>query len=307
MEPFTKEWLLYLDYLQIEKNAAKTTIQTYQKDVEHFFQFMYKENMTRLQEVDHNIVRNYLSQLYESGLSKRSVTRHISTLRSFYKLLVREAVVDSNPFQHITLPKNSKPIPGFLFQEELDTIFSTIDRTTALGQRDAALLELLYATGIRVSECASLKIENIDFSLKTILVLGKGGDKERYIPFGEFAEDALKTYINDGRNQLMGSKSIPSNFVFLNAKGSPLTVRGMRLILSKMVKKAGLTIHLHPHKLRHTFATHMLNNGGADLRAVQELLGHSNLSSTQIYTHVTKDRLTSIYQSAHPRAKNSNK
>ncbi|PWU68880.1 tyrosine recombinase XerC [Gracilibacillus dipsosauri] len=305
MEPFTKEWLLYLDYLQIEKNAAKTTIQTYQKDVEHFFQFMYKENMTRLQEVDHNIVRNYLSQLYESGLSKRSVTRHISTLRSFYKLLVREAVVDSNPFQHITLPKNSKPIPGFLFQEELDTIFSTIDRTTALGQRDAALLELLYATGIRVSECASLKIENIDFSLKTILVLGKG-DKERYIPFGEFAEDALKTYINDGRNQLMGSKSIPSNFVFLNAKGSPLTVRGMRLILSKMVKKAGLTIHLHPHKLRHTFATHMLNNG-ADLRAVQELLGHSNLSSTQIYTHVTKDRLTSIYQSAHPRAKNSNK
>ncbi len=192
--------------------------------------------MTRLQEVDHNIVRNYLSQLYESGLSKRSVTRHISTLRSFYKLLVREAVVDSNPFQHITLPKNSKPIPGFLFQEELDTIFSTIDRTTALGQRDAALLELLYATGIRVSECASLKIENIDFSLKTILVLGKG-DKERYIPFGEFAEDALKTYINDGRNQLMGSKSIPSNFVFLNAKGSPLTVRGMRLILSKMVKK----------------------------------------------------------------------
>lgn len=305
MEPFTKEWLLYLDYLQIEKNAAKTTIQTYQKDVEHFFQFMYKENMTRLQVVDHNIVRNYLSQLYESGLSKRSVTRHISTLRSFYKLLVREAVVDSNPFQHITLPKNSKPIPGFLFQEELDTIFSTIDRTTALGQRDAALLELLYATGIRVSECASLKIENIDFSLKTILVLGKG-DKERYIPFGEFAEDALKTYINDGRNQLMGSKSIPSNFVFLNAKGSPLTVRGMRLILSKMVKKAGLTIHLHPHKLRHTFATHMLNNG-ADLRAVQELLGHSNLSSTQIYTHVTKDRLTSIYQSAHPRAKNSNK
>ncbi|WP_407058287.1 tyrosine-type recombinase/integrase [Tigheibacillus jepli] len=199
------------------------------------------------------------------------------------------------------MPKMDKPVPGFVYKEELEQLFAANDTSKPLGQRDQALLELLYATGIRVSECQQLKLGDIDFSIGTIFVTGKGR-KQRYVPFGSFAQRALENYIDNGRKALLAKSKAVSDVIFLNARGLPLSTRGMRKILDKMVERAALTIHIHPHKLRHTFATHMLNEG-ADIRTVQEMLGHENLSSTQIYTHVTKDYLRKVYMNSHPRAK----
>ncbi len=288
--------------MQIEKNASPYTVKYYQNDLEIFFRFLQGEGIVDLRDVDQKVVRIYLTMLYNNQLGRRSVSRKISTLRSFYKYLERENIFLSNPFVHISLPKTEKPIPGFLYKQELEKLFDVNDLGEPTGQRDQALLELLYATGMRVSECQGLRLQDIDFTIGTIFVRGKGR-KERYIPFGRFAEIALETYINEGRQLLLKKTEQQTEAVFLNARGNPVTARGIRLILNKMVEKAALTVHVHPHKLRHTFATHLLNEG-ADLRSVQELLGHENLSSTQIYTHVTKDYLRSVYMNSHPRANN---
>ena len=289
----------FIEYLQIEKNASPYTVEYYQNDLEMFFEFLSREAIDNLNHIDQRVVRLFLTSLYDQQLSRRSVARKISTLRSFYKFLKRENQTILNPFAAITLPKASKPIPGFLYMEELEKLFEVNDITDPLEQRDQAILETLYATGVRVSECQGLSLKDIDFSIGTMFIKGKGR-KERYVIFGAFAEKALKTYINEGRKQLL-KRANPNDAVFVNARGNPLTTRGIRLILSKMVDKAALTVHVHPHKLRHTFATHMLNEG-ADLRTVQELLGHESISSTQIYTHVTKDHLRDVYMNTHPRA-----
>lgn len=291
----------FVEYLQIEKNASPYTVEYYLNDLATFSSFLQNEGIDNIKDVDQQVMRLYLTHLYNKKLSRRTVSRNISSLRSYYKFLERENVVKTNPIIHISLPKTSKTLPGFLYLEELEKLFAVNDDTKPLGQRDQALLETLYATGMRVSECTQLKLEDIDFSIGTMFVTGKGR-KERYIPFGSFAEVALKTYINDGRVKLMEKATETNNSVFLNARGKPLTTRGIRVVLNKIVEKTSLTIHVHPHKLRHTFATHMLNEG-ADLRTVQELLGHDNLSSTQIYTHVTKDHLRNVYMNSHPRAK----
>ncbi|WP_017471873.1 tyrosine recombinase XerC [Amphibacillus jilinensis] len=288
-------------YLQIEKNASPYTLINYKQDLNIFFQFLHKEQMKSLNEVDDRVVRLFLTNLYEQKLSRKSVARKISTLRTFYRYLEREEIVENNPFLSIALPKAEQPLPHFLYKEELAQLFMASDLSSPLGQRNQALLELMYATGIRVSECQGLTIDALDFSLHTVLVYGKGR-KERYVPFGTFAATALQRYIAEGRQQLLTKSNLDSSAVFLNAKGTPLTDRGIRFILNKIVKDAALTIHIHPHALRHTFATHLLNEG-ADLRSVQELLGHDHLSSTQIYTHVTKDRLKDVYMKNHPRAK----
>lgn len=292
----------FKEYLQIEKNAASYTVKYYLNDLETFYQFLKGEGNENLADVDYRTVRIFLTSLYDRKLSRRTVSRLISSMRSYYRFLEREEKVTSNPFLQVTLPKTAKPIPGFMYQEELEQLFEVNDMSDPLGQRNQALLETFYATGIRVGECQSLLLQDIDFTIGTMLIHGKGR-KDRYVPFGRFAEIALETYINEGRKTLIEKSNVSSNAVFLNARGTPLTVRGMRLILTKMVEKTSLTVHVHPHKLRHTFATHMLNEG-ADLRTVQELLGHESLSSTQIYTHVTKDQLRNVYMKAHPRANN---
>lgn len=304
MNNFSARCGAFIEYLQIEKNASPYTVEYYRNDLEIFFRFLEQEGMGNLQEVDTQVVRLFLTTLYDQQLSRRSVSRKISSLRSFYKFLDREEGLEANPFFHLTLPKAAKPIPGFLYMEELEKLFEVSDMSDPLGQRDQAILETFYATGMRVSECQGLKMQDIDFSIGTVLVTGKGR-KERYIPFGRFAEIALETYINEGRKQLLDKAKTKTDNVFLNARGTALTTRGMRVVLNKMVEKAALTVHVHPHKLRHTFATHMLN-AGADLRTVQELLGHESLSSTQIYTHVTKDHLRSVYMNSHPRANDQN-
>ncbi|MFC0524128.1 tyrosine recombinase XerC [Pontibacillus salicampi] len=290
----------FLEYLQIEKNASAYTVEFYQHDIEAFFQFLHKESIHHLAEVDYSVIRIYLTELFTHQYSRRTVSRKLSSLRSFYRFLEREEMLETNPFMSISLPKMDKPIPEFLYEEELEKLFHVSDLQTPLGKRNQALLELLYATGIRVSECVNLSMGDIDFSLGTLLVHGKGR-KERYVPFGRFAAEALEDYIYNGRNLLLEKSNQTTNRIFLNAKGTNLTERGVRMVLDQLVKKASLTIDIHPHKLRHSFATHMLN-AGADLRSVQELLGHEHLSSTQIYTHVTKDHLKRIYNNSHPRA-----
>lgn len=290
----------FIEYLQIEKSASKLTIQAYQKDLEHFYNFLQAEDIKSWQDVHYGAIRHYLTLLYENGLSKRSVTRHLSSLRSFYHFLMRESLVEHNPFKQVQLPKAEKAIPEFFYEEELQPLFTISDIHTPLGQRNQVIIELLYAAGLRVTELIQIKKEDIDFQLETLYVLGKG-NKERYVPFGRKAAEALKTYLEDGRKELM-KKVEEHRFLLVNQNGRPITARGIRHILKKMMEDAAMTQNIYPHKLRHSFATHLLNNG-ADLRSVQELLGHSKLSSTQIYTHVTKDRLSQIYRSAHPRAR----
>lgn len=292
---------LFVEYLQIEKNASPLTVKYYQNDLETFFNFLHEEAIQDIKDVDERVVRVFLTRLYNQKLSRRSVSRKVSVLRSFYRFLARENLIAENPVAHIMLPKLDKTLPSFLYKEELEKLFEANDTTTSVGQRDQAILEVLYGTGIRVSECQGLRLGDVDFAIGTIFVKGKG-NKERYVPFGRFAEIALETYINEGRDELLNKTTEKTDYLFLNANGQPLTARGIRYILSKMVKRAALTVNVHPHKLRHTFATHMLNDG-ADLRVVQELLGHESLSTTQIYTHVTKDHLRKVYMKSHPRAK----
>ncbi|HEY4600136.1 MAG TPA: tyrosine recombinase XerC [Cerasibacillus sp.] len=292
---------MFIEYLQIEKNASPFTLKFYTDDLKTFFSFLEEEHIQDLNNLNERDIRIFLTDLYKNQLSRRTVSRILSCLRSFYRFLEREGFVSQNPFIHISLPKPEKKLPSFLYQEELEKLFHVNDLTTPLGQRNQALLELLYATGIRVGECVKLHLNDIDFDIGTIFVTGKG-NKERYVPFGTFAADALKRYIEDGRITLLEKAKSKTDCLFLNARGQPLTDRGIRLILNEMVNKTSLTINVYPHKLRHTFATHMLN-AGADLRTVQELLGHEHLSTTQIYTHVTKDYLRHVYMNSHPRAK----
>ncbi len=290
----------FLEYLQIEKNYSKYTVDCYEKDIGIFMSFMQEEQIQNLQSVTYADARLFLTRLYEKQYSKRSMSRKISCLRTFYRYLNREELVEDNPFALVTLPKKEERNPRFLYEEEIVKLFQMNDLTTSLGQRNQSLLELLYATGIRVSECASIKLSDIDFSLQTLLVYGKG-KKQRYVPFGCYAKDALRVYIDNGRKLLLKKAPSDTHSLFLNYKGTPLTDRGIRLVIDQLVKKTAENIHISPHVLRHTFATHMLNEG-ADLRTVQEMLGHEHLSTTQIYTHVTKDRLKAVYMNHHPRA-----
>ncbi len=300
LEDVNKSLQLFKEYLQIEKNYSEYTIVHYEQSIEHFFLFMKRETISNLTDVTYSDVRLYLTELYKKQYARRTVAKKISTLRSFFNFLLREKHISQNPFILVSLPKREQRLPHFLYEEELEKLFKVSDVSTSLGKRDQAILELLYATGIRVSECCKLTLQDLDFSTGIVFVHGKG-NKQRYVPFGSYAEQALTNYITIGRKELLEKASVHTNHLFLNFRGGPLTTRGVRLILNNMIKKTSSTIHISPHVLRHTFATHLLNEG-ADMRSVQELLGHESLSSTQVYTHVTKDHLRNIYKSSHPRA-----
>jgi integrase/recombinase XerC len=291
---------LFIQYLQVEKNYSEYTIKFYQDDIKDFFHFMNEEGIESLLEVEYLHARLYLTKLHHKEYKRSSVSRKISSLRSFYRFLNREKIVNENPFSLVSQPKKEKRLPKFFYEEEMEQLLKACEGVSATDQRNKAVFELLYATGIRVSECASIQLKDIDFSLSTILVKGKGR-KERYVPFGSYAHSAIEYYIKNGREVLLKKNSELTTTLFLNYKGSSLTPRGIRYILTALIKKASMTSKIHPHMLRHTFATHLMNNG-ADMRSVQELLGHTHLSSTQIYTHVTKDHLRQTYLKHHPRA-----
>ncbi|MTH52733.1 tyrosine recombinase XerC [Bacillus mangrovi] len=299
MENVKKSLILFVEYLQIEKNYSQYTIVNYTANIEEFALFMKEEGLAELKQVTYQDIRLFLTKLYQQKLSRRTIAKKISSLRSFYKFLNREKVLNDNPFALVSLPKKDGKIPSFLYEKELELLFSVSDLTTPLGQRNQALLEMLYATGIRASECEGLKIQDADLFMGTILVTGKG-NKQRYVPFGSFAQEALELYLRDGRKKLLKQGNLHDS-IFVNNRGNPLKAGGIRHILNEIVKKSASSLHIHPHMFRHTFATHLLNEG-ADLRSVQELLGHTHLSSTQIYTHVSKDQLKKTYMAHHPRA-----
>ena len=289
---------LFIEFIQLEKNYSPHTVKEYETDLTHFLAFLQHESVTRFDEVDYVHARLYATQLYDAKLARTTISRKISAIRSFFKFLSKEHNVTTEAFQALYHPKQQKKLPRFFYEEELDQLFVAAAGPTPRDQRNVALLELLYATGMRVSEFTALELSALDLSFGIVRVMGKGR-KERYIPIGSFATEALETYLQKARPRLMKQKQ--HNTVFVNHRGDPLTDMGVRHILTEVVKKSTLTKAIHPHMIRHTFATHLLNRG-ADMRTVQELLGHSSLSSTQIYTHVTKDHLATVYNKAHPRA-----
>lgn len=286
----------FLNDLQL-KNQSSYTITAYQNDLEAFAQFLERESIS-IQEADYKVIRNYLAYLYSKDYAKRTIARHISCLKSFYKYLMKEQMITKNPMKLISNPKLDQTLPKFLYTNELELLLTIPDTTTPLGMRNAVLLELLYATGVRVSELVSIQIQDINFYDKKIKVMGKGS-KERYVLYGSRLQTLLEDYLSGARNAIQKNKT--NNYLFLNHLGNPLTTAGVRNILNQIIQKGALQFSISPHVLRHTFATHMLNEG-ADLKSVQELLGHENLSTTQIYTHVSNEHLRQVYLHAHPRA-----
>ena len=288
----------YVSYLRAERNASPYTVRNYTRDLRHFLDFLGREKVTTFEDVDRHLLRRYVASLLEGGYEKTSVARKMSALGSFYRYLLREDLLSSDPVAAVSSPKLDRRLPSFLSADEVTQLVHAPDDSNPLGQRDKALLELLYASGLRVSEIASLEMGNVNLDAREIRVWGKGS-KERIVLIGKPAASALDRYMRDGRRQLLGKSR--SAAIFLNRYGRPLTQRSLQKALAKYGVKAGIDRRVHPHLLRHSFATHLLD-GGADLRVVQELLGHANLSSTQVYTHVTKGQARKVYLAAHPRA-----
>ena len=288
----------YLDYLKYQKNYSDYTIDSYAGDIKEFLNYISKESLD-YKKIEYSDIRFYLMYLKdEMKDDNTSINRKLSSLRGFYKYMANEGIVKSNVFALVNGPKKSKKLPRYFEYNELEELFLVPDRNTPLGQRDLLLLEMLYATGVRVGELVNIRNKDIDFSNKNILILGKG-NKERFVNYGEYCEDALNLYLNEGY-LLLNKKN--SEFLFLNNNGDPLTERGVRFILDKLIKKTTLNKNISPHMIRHSFATHLLNEG-CDLATVQKLLGHESIKATQIYTHVTTDRLKEVYFHAFPRAK----
>ena len=285
----------YLEYLEYQKNYSNHTIESYEKDIDEYLEYI-KENNINLLKINYNDIKEYLKYLNNKKDINSTISRKISALRGFYKFLQNNNKIENNPFALINLPKKEKKLPRFFFYNELEELFNTPKLNTPLGQRDRLILEMLYATGVRVSELVNIKVKDIS-SDNTIKILGKG-NKERIVRFGDYCSEILKMYLNDGHYKLNGS----SEYLFLNNNGQKLTDRGVRYLLDKIISKTTIEKKISPHMIRHSFATHLLNEG-CDILTVQELLGHESLTATSIYTHITNDRLKDVYFKTHPRAK----
>jgi len=279
----------YVRYLEIEKNASKHTMLNYRRDLDEFKKFLGE---TQIENVDYLTLRKFLSALREKNLKSRSISRKLSCLRSFFRFLNREGFLKNDPTQAVSSPKLERYLPIFLTEDEVTKLIESPDAKELSGLRDRAILETLYSTGIRISELVGLNLENIDFFGAVVKVSGKG-KKQRLVPIGDKALRAIRDYSEQRKQQAPAA--------FLNKNGRRITDRGVRLVLDKYIQRTALRENISPHSLRHSFATHLLNRG-ADLRSVQELLGHANLSTTQIYTHLTTAKLKNVYDKAHPRA-----
>ena len=276
----------FLDYLKYEKGFSDYTVKSYETDLREFYDFAGEFN------VDIELVRKYLRKLYEDKYSSRSISRKVSTLKSYFKYLESEGIIKDNFMRLISNPKIEKTLPNYLNYEDLEKLLAFPDRSNKYGLRDALILEMLYSSGVRVSELANMKLNDIDFKERKILILGKG-NKERYVYYGSKCAELLDKYLKlDHRD---------SPYLLIGKRCDRLNEREIRSIVTDTAKKAGIEVHVSPHTLRHTYATHMLNDG-ADLKSVGDLLGHESLSTTQIYTHVSNERLRQVYLSTHPRA-----
>jgi len=293
MKPFVDP---FRSYLKLELNLSPHTVLAYTRDVDQFIGFVKSKGslFDDPNRIDPAFARSYLRWLELKNFSKKSVARKISSCRAFFRYLLRERKIKLNPFENILTPKLGKRLPSFLYPEEVIKLLNAVNLKHKNGPRDLAILELIYASGMRVGEVTKLRTENIELESGEVLVQGKG-DKERVVLIGSHAINSIKAYLTN-----RDKKS--ENTMFLGRAGSKLTSRSIERMVRKYARKAGLEKRVTPHTLRHSFATHLLS-GGADLKVVQELLGHSSLSTTQIYTHITKEKLKSIYDKAHPRAR----
>ena len=289
----------FITYLRIEREASPHTIVNYSVDLKNFSEFVNPSSGRdgdvgfNISKIDYLLLRKYLAHIRTKGYAKRTTARKLASLRSFFRFLHREGYLKTNPITSLSTPKVDKKLPVFLDEKEVVRFIEAPKGTDERGLRDKAVLETLYSCGIRVSELVGLNVENVDFIAGVVRVLGKG-KKERLAPVGETAIKAIRGYLDKRKSN--------SRAVFLNKSGKRITDRGIRRIVDKYIHASSLKEHISPHTLRHSFATHLLNKG-ADLRSVQELLGHANLSTTQIFTHVTTERLKAVYEKAHPRAK----
>jgi len=294
----------FLEYLEITKNYSEYTIENYYKDIIQFKEYLDENYISSFLDVTYKDVRFYFSYIsnykYDDTNTYKATTimRKLSGVRSFYNYLIRKGKLNTNPFKLLDNPKKERTLPKFLYYNELQKIIESIDLNDNLGKRNFMIFELFYATGVRVSEIVSIEIKNIDFTHQIIKVMGKGL-KERVVPFNSVCAKVMKDYIATSREALLKESH---DYLLVNNRGDALTTRGVRYILDQVVKNSGVQISLSPHMLRHTFATHLLDEG-ADLRVVQEILGHERLETTQIYTHVSKQRLQDVYLKTHPRAK----
>ena len=284
----------YLEYLKINKKYSENTIFSYRDDILELYNVLDNDILN----VDEDKVRIYLTYLYDRKLNRNSISRKLSGVRNFYNYLYNNEIIKKNYFSDIKNPKKIKGLPHYLKEDEIEVLFDIPDRNSPLGQRNLLIIEMLYATGVRVSELVNIKLSDIDKYNDSIKIIGKG-KKMRIVFFGSFCKDSLNVYLDDGRRKL---NTKGSEYLFLNKNGYKLSDRMIRNILDDLIIKAGIDKHISPHMIRHTFATDMLNSG-ADLMTVKELLGHENIDTTSIYTHVTDEQIRKIYESCHPRAK----
>ena len=300
---YSKTLEKFLDYLKMEKNRSDNTIRSYQTDIELLFEFLTSRGLSNFNEIQTEFVKEWIVSLKKNNISNTTISRRISSIKVFFNFLVKNNLIEINPTLKIIAPKLNKVLPNILGQKQADqlltqaAIYEVEEESQEVRIRDYAILEVLYSTGIRVSELVGLDVEDINFSNLTLKVLGKG-KKERFVPFGIPAREAIDKYLKDSRNSLNDKNS---QALFLGLRGKRLNVRQVRRILNKAMDQIENSKEVSPHDLRHSAATHMLE-AGADLRIVQELLGHSSLATTQKYTHVTIERLREVFANAHPRA-----
>jgi len=287
----------YIAYLTVERNLSPNTVAAYSGDLAAFVDWAAREQVHVL-DADHRRLRRYLAELDRARYARRTVARRLAAIRSFYRYLVMRGYASGSPAAVLATPKLPRQLPAVAPMQLLNTLIESPDGTTPLGLRDRAILELLYATGVRVSELSGLDLDSIDLAGGTIRVMGKGA-RERVVPMHPVAIRRLREYLAEGRGKL--ASATPESALFLNRLGSRLTAGGVRRMLDRHLTAMGAASQLTPHDLRHSFATHLLE-GGADLRTVQELLGHIALSTTQIYTHVSTKHLRDVHKGAHPRA-----
>jgi integrase/recombinase XerD len=287
----------YLNYLLIEKGLSENSLDAYSADISDYIDFLSNHAVTHFSEKDTPVLLQYLIELRRRGLSKRSRARHLVVLRGLYNYLVAEKVLAHNPASVIDLPKTGVKLPAVLTIAEVKLLLSTPDMKTPRGLRDAAMIELLYASGLRVSELVSMNLQDVNLEVSFVRVFGKGA-KERVVPIGAYAREKLELYIQSGRPALL--KDLPSRYLFVARQGKPMTRQGFWKLLKKYAQGAGIRKNVTPHALRHSFASHLLE-GGADLRSVQIMLGHTDIATTQIYTHVTYGHLVKAHKQYHPR------
>jgi integrase/recombinase XerD len=288
----------FLGYLALERGLSKNTLEAYSRDLIRFMEHLEEvEGVGKWSEVTPSHIQSYMVRLAKGGLSPRSLARNLASLRSFFKYLMREKLIGKDPASLIKSPRLGRSLPKVMGRRDVEALIGAVSDSGPCGLRDKAMLELLYGTGVRVSELVDLDLDRVNMLVGTLLVRGKG-DKERVVPMGEYAIETLQSYLRSGRPAL--AKGKPSKALFLNRRGKRISRQAVWKILKAYASRAGLRESISPHMLRHSFATHMLE-GGADLRAIQELLGHADISTTQIYTHVASSRLKEIHRKYHPR------